>query len=142
MRGQKGYFFDVKHRFAITVIAFALAFLPCAKVAYAWVGSGVPSSSGLSEIVATTDAGFASAESSSERLCVKCCTKSKALVNRVEPLAVPEVSKYQLAADWFDQPDGPTGAVLLTRLGARGPPPPLAGTSYKAIFAKTSRFQT
>ena len=96
MRGQKGYFFDVKHRFAITVIAFALAFLPCAKVAYAWVGSGVPSSSGLSEIVATTDAGFASAESSSERLCVKCCTKSKAVVNRVEPLAVPEVCKYQL----------------------------------------------
>ena len=142
MDGQKGYFLDVKYRFAITVIAFALAFLPCAKVAYAWVGSGGPSSSGLAEIVAVTDIGFASAESPSERLCVKCCNKSKAVVHRVEPLAVPYLSKHLPASDWFKQPDGPTGAAVLIRLGARGPPPPLAGTSYKAIFAKTSRFLT
>ena len=142
MGGQKGYFFDVKYRFAIAVIAFALAFLPCAKVAYAWVGSGGPSSSGLAEIVAVTDTGFASAESPSERLCVKCCNKSKAVVHRVEPLAVPQISVYLPASDWFDEPGRPTGAAVLMRLGARGPPPPHAGTAYKAIFAKTSRFLT
>ena len=73
---------------------------------------------------------------------MRCCSKSKAVVSRVEPLTFPQVSKYLAASDWFDQPDRPTGAAGLVLLGARGPPPPIAGTSYKAIFAKTSRFLT
>ena len=132
----------MKNRFVIAVIAFALAFLPCAKFAYAWVGQGLPSSPDHQTADEVQDAEFVLSDESPDRLCVKCCSKSKAVVSRVEPLTVPHVSKYMAVTDWFEQPDRPTGAAALVLLGARGPPPLLAATSYKAIFAKTSRFQT
>ena len=138
--GRKGLF-DVTNRFAIAVIAFALAFLPCAKFAFAWTGPEVPSTSDISAALAQ-DADVVMIDDTSDKLCVKCCSKSKAVVSRAEPLTVPQISKHLPVADWFEQPQGPTNAAVLTIIRARGPPPLLAGTSYKAIFAKTSRFQT
>ncbi len=132
----------MKNRFVIAVIAFALAFLPCAKFAYAWVGPELPSSSGHLAADSVDDAEFGLSDDSSDRLCVKCCSKSKAVVTSVEPLTVPQVTKHLAVADWFDQPDLPTGSAALILLGARGTPPLMAATSYKAMFAKTSRFQT
>ena len=132
----------MRNRFVIAVIAFALAFLPCAKFAYAWLGQGLPSSSDHVTADAAQDAQFALSDEDPDRLCMRCCSKSMAVVSRVEPLTVPQVSKYLAALDWFDQPELPTGSGALILLGARDPPPPLAGTSYKAMFAKTSRFLT
>lgn len=130
------------NRFAIAVIAFALAFLPCAKFAFAWIGPDVPSKSGIAAADLAQDAEFVVTEETSDKLCGKCCSKSKAVVSRVEPLTVSQISKHLPVVDWFDQPQGPTNAAVLTVIKARGPPPLLAGTSYKAVFAKTSRFQT
>ena len=130
------------NRFAIAVIAFALAFLPCAKFAYAWTGPGGPSTSGVDAASLAQDAEFAVSDETPDKLCGKCCSKSRAVVSRADTLTVPQVSKHLPAADWFEQPEAPTNAAVFAVIRARGPPPLLAGTSYRAIFAKTSRFQT
>lgn len=130
------------NRFAIAVIAFALAFLPCAKFAHAWIGPSVPSTSGVHAAAPAQDAKFAVNDESPDSLCGKCCIKSRVVVSRADPVTVSQVAKHLPAADWFEQPQGPTNAAVFAVIRARGPPPLLAGTSYRAIFAKTSRFQT
>ncbi|MGI9414665.1 MAG: hypothetical protein ACR2PM_13405 [Hyphomicrobiales bacterium] len=131
----------MRRKLAITVIALALAFMPCAKVAYALAAPGAPLPSDVTEVVADAGSGAEAAKaSSSDQICTKCCSKWRGVVHRAEPLSVPQASKYLPASDWFAWHDGRDGALVRSLLGARSPPPPAAGSSYKAVYARTSRF--